>query len=68
MIGKPLLRDSGQAKETICSGLAELGKEEAVAGYLLKSKLSLLRRGESGVVQGLGDEKGASTHPKNQYF
>lgn len=26
------------------------------------------RRGEGGVVQGLGDEKGAGTHPKNWYF
>lgn len=26
------------------------------------------RGGESGVVQGLGNEKGAGTHPKNQYF
>lgn len=53
LTGKPLLRDSGQAEETGCPGLAGLGKETTVAVCLLGGQQCCaqpLGRGEDGVV------------------
>lgn len=61
---EPLLKDSGQAKETICPGLVEWLAASWRAGILCSAFQE--RGGEGGA--GLGDEKGAGTHPKNQYF
>ena len=71
LTGKPLLRDSGQAEETGCPGLAGLGKETTVAVCLLGGQQCCaqpLGRGEDGVVQRGCKEKRVGTHPKGHYF
>lgn len=66
---KPLLRDSGQAEESGCPGLAGLGKEPAVAAWVPPGWAAILcsapRDREGWCEAKPGREQSVGTHPRS---